>query len=202
MSTTTAQIVGKRLLDLRIAGALGGGEKGGRLHDHAADAVAALRGLLLDEGFLDGMQLVACAQALQGHDLFRADRRERHHEGAHRPAVKVYGAGPALPEATAEARPVQSQVVAQSIEQWHVGIIDRHPRCLTVDVEWNRCGHRQSPFRGWCHPDDRDARDDTVSANLHPAWGDMQQGTARPVERSVPVQSLGKEEWFFGVAKS
>jgi len=30
----------------------------------------------------------------------------------------------------------------------------------------------------------------------------MQQGTARPVERSVPVQSLGKEEWFFGVAKS
>ena len=74
MGTATAQIAGKRLLDLRIAGALVRGEKGDCLHDHAIDAVAALRGLLRDEGLLDGMQLLGRAQAFQGHDLFLADR--------------------------------------------------------------------------------------------------------------------------------
>src|SRR5208282_1623688 len=82
----------------------------------------------------------------QGHDLLLAHGRERSHAGAHRLAVNVHGAGAALPEAAAEARPVQSQVVAQGIEQRHVGIIDRYPFGLAVDVEWNRFRHRHPLF--------------------------------------------------------
>ena len=46
------QIACERLSDLILAGPLVRGEQRGRLHDHAVDAVAALGGLLLDEGLL------------------------------------------------------------------------------------------------------------------------------------------------------
>ena len=102
------------------------GEEGGRLHDHAVDAVAALHRLLLDEGALHRVQIFRRAQPFQRDDLVAvADRGQRQHARAHGLAVDVHGAGAALREAAAEARPVQSEIVAQHIEQRHVR--DRRP---------------------------------------------------------------------------
>ena len=61
MRPAAAEIVCERLLDFRLGRLLVGGEERGRLHDHAVDAVAALRRLLFDEGFLHGMR--ACRRA-------------------------------------------------------------------------------------------------------------------------------------------
>ena len=44
-------------------------------------------------------------------------------------------AGAALAEPAAEARPVQPEIVAQRVEQRHVGIVDGDPDRLAVDVE-------------------------------------------------------------------
>src|SRR5713101_8323558 len=96
MGTATAQIIGQYLFDLGFVRVLVPGEEGRRLHDHAVDAVTALRSLLVDKGFLDWMRLVGRSQAFEGYNLSYADRRERHHAGAHRLAVNVYGARPAL----------------------------------------------------------------------------------------------------------
>src|SRR6185312_12620389 len=54
MGPAATEIVGERLLDLVLARILRLGEKGGRLHDHAVDAIAALHRLLVDEGLLHG----------------------------------------------------------------------------------------------------------------------------------------------------
>src|SRR5439155_1328341 len=58
VSSAAAKVVGKRLLDVGFARLLVAGKEGGRFHDHAVDAVAALHGLLVDEGLLHGMQLL------------------------------------------------------------------------------------------------------------------------------------------------
>src|SRR5207237_7925681 len=84
------------------------------------------------------------AETFEGDDLLCPDRRERHHAGAHRLAVEMHGAGAALGEAAAEARAVESQVIAERVEQRHLGIVDRNRDRSTVDIEGNRGGHDPS----------------------------------------------------------
>src|ERR1700730_4425004 len=119
MRAAAAQIVGEGLLDVCRARllALVGVEEGGRLHDHAVDAVAALGGLLVDEGLLQRMWILRAAQALERHHLVVGlERRQRHHARAHRPAVDMHRAGTALTKPAAEPRSVQAEIVAQRIE--------------------------------------------------------------------------------------
>jgi hypothetical protein len=58
MRSATTEIVGKCVLDVGFAWLLVLCQEGGRLHDHAVDAVAALRGLLVDESFLNWMRFL------------------------------------------------------------------------------------------------------------------------------------------------
>ena len=69
MRAAAAEIVGERLLDLGLARLLVLREEGRRLHDHAVDAVAALRGLFVDEGLLHRMRLLRRAEPFERHDL-------------------------------------------------------------------------------------------------------------------------------------
>src|SRR5262249_29661698 len=79
------------------------------------------------------------AEAGKGDDLAAAHRRHRRHAGAHRLAVDVHGAGAALRQPAAEMRVVERELVAQRVEQRHVGIgIDRVD--LAVHVE-GHSGH-------------------------------------------------------------
>src|SRR5438874_2829160 len=69
MGAAAAEVVGERVLDLRFGRLLGLGEERRGFHDHAVDAIAALRRLLLDEGALHRMRLLRRAEPFQGHHL-------------------------------------------------------------------------------------------------------------------------------------
>src|SRR5256885_14300791 len=55
MRSAAAQILRERGANLRVGGLAVGLQQGCGLHDHAVDAVAALRGLLVDERLLQSM---------------------------------------------------------------------------------------------------------------------------------------------------
>src|SRR5262249_41352473 len=112
MRSAATEIVGERVLDVGLGGLLVDGQEGRRFHHHAVDAVAALRGLRLDEGFLYRMRPLRRAEALERDDLLlRVDARQRRDAGAHGLAVDVNGAGAALAESAAEARPLEREIV-------------------------------------------------------------------------------------------
>src|SRR5262249_54045179 len=151
---------GERLLDLRVGRLLVLIEERGRRHDPAVDAVAALRHLLLDIGLLDGVRLLRRAEAGEGDDLAAADRRHRGHAGAHGLAVDVHRAGAALRQTAAEMRVVERELVAQRIEQGHVGIgVDRFDLAVHVEVH---SGHGRISPLGW--RENRPARTDLGNA--------------------------------------
>src|SRR5262245_25593586 len=85
-------------------------------HDHAVAAVAALGGLLGDEGALQRARLFDCPQALDGGDLGVTQRGDRGHARAGRLAVDQHRAGTALSEPAAELRPVELEIVAQDVQ--------------------------------------------------------------------------------------
>src|SRR5262245_61590729 len=148
MGAAAALEAGERLPDLRVGRLLGLIEERGRRHDAAVDAVAALRHLLLHVGLLDRMRLLGRAEAGKGDDLAATHRRHRRHAGAHRLAVDVHGASAALRQAAAEMRVVERELVAQGVEQRHVGIgIDRLD--LAVHVEGHSGHGCMSPLG--CH---------------------------------------------------
>src|SRR5262249_21783648 len=148
MGAAAALEAGERLPDLRVGRLLGLIEERGRRHDPAVDAVAALRHLLLHVGLLDRMRLLGRAEAGKGDDLAATHRRHRRHTGAHRLAVDVHGASAALRQAAAEMRVVERELVAQGVEQRHVGIgIDRLD--LAVHVEGHSGHGCMSPLG--CH---------------------------------------------------
>ena len=112
-------------------------------HDHAGDAVAALRRLLGLEGGGSGPGLRRRCQPFERADLALAQRGDRHQAGEDRLAVDQDGAGAALAEAAAELGAVERQLVAQHVEQRRVGI-DVDLVRLAVDGEGD---HFASPSR-------------------------------------------------------
>src|SRR5579863_5648290 len=96
MRAAAAEIVGQSRLDLGRGRLRGLVQEGLGLHDHAVHAIAALGGLLLDEGALHRMQILARAQSLESDDLRLADVVQRGDAGTHRASVEDYGAGTAL----------------------------------------------------------------------------------------------------------
>src|SRR6186997_2003990 len=69
MGAAAAKILGKRIFDVGFGRLLVLGEESCRLHDHSIDAVAALRGLLVDKGLLHPVRLVRRAKAFQRDNL-------------------------------------------------------------------------------------------------------------------------------------
>ena len=79
MRATAAEITVQRLFDLSIGGLGSFIEQGFRGHDHAVDAVAALRRLLINESLLNLVEFLGCAQTFYRGDplvLYGADRRD------------------------------------------------------------------------------------------------------------------------------
>src|SRR5215467_12133371 len=104
MGPAATEVVGERVLDLRLGRFLVAGDKRRRLHDHAVDAVAALRRLLLDESALHRMRLLRRAEPFERHDLLlRRDLRQWRNAGTHCLAVDMHRAGAALTKPAAEA---------------------------------------------------------------------------------------------------
>src|SRR5688572_24529949 len=125
VAEAAAQDPGERLLNLLVGGARVLVEERFGGEHHTAQTEAALRGLLVDEGLLNRMQFLRCAETLERGDLgarHRADRRDAGPDGL---AVRDHRARAALAEAAAELGAAQFEVVAQD-EQQRRGWIDVH----------------------------------------------------------------------------
>eukprot|EP01035_Chromulina_nebulosa_P027532 gene27533-36225_t len=88
-----------------------------RLHHHAVEAVAALRGLRFFERGLHRMPVAARAQPFERGDGAASNAVRGNHARARRHAVHMHRAGAALPQSAAVLGPVQAQVVAQHVQQ-------------------------------------------------------------------------------------
>jgi hypothetical protein len=98
-------------------------EKIDRGHDLAGLAIAALRDIELDPGFLHGVQaVVAGREALDRRYRTALERGHRYPAGHRGVAIKMHGTGPAKAHAAAEFRAGESEVVAQHPEQGGVFI--------------------------------------------------------------------------------
>ena len=134
VGTAAAEMTGQRLADIGVGRTRFLIQQFLGLHDHAVDAIAALRGLLVDEGLLQRMRLLDGAERLDGGDLGIAERADRGDAGARRLAVDQHRAGAALRQPTAELRPGEEQIVPQHVEQRRIGFGRRAVAC-TIDFE-------------------------------------------------------------------
>lgn len=133
MGSALAKIGGKRLPDLVFGRMAIPGKKGRRLHDHAVDAVAALRGLFVDECLLQRVGVFSRPKTFESDDFGIGHGGNRHHAAAQCLPVVVHGASPALRQPTAKVKPVQSKMITQRVQQRHVGIVHTQDLCFAVD---------------------------------------------------------------------
>ena len=96
MSTAAAQVACQCIFDLAIIGPGIGFKQSGRAHDHAADAVAALSGLLINKCLLQLAWFVGRAQAFEGCYGFSGQCADGQQARARRHAVYMHGASTAL----------------------------------------------------------------------------------------------------------
>src|SRR4051812_18046618 len=109
MRRAAAEVPVQRLADLVIGGpGIALEQRLGR-HQHAVAAVAALAGLLLDEGLLQRMGVVDGADALDRGDV-ALDLGKLPDARARRLPVDQNGAGAALRKPAAELRPVEADI--------------------------------------------------------------------------------------------
>src|SRR5262245_22472588 len=109
-----------RLLDLFLGRVRVPLQERRRGHDHPVRAVAALCRLVVDERLLDRMRLLDRAEAFErGHGLVRRGQCRRDAR-PDRLVAEVDGAGSALGEPAAEARPVQVELVPEDVEERRV----------------------------------------------------------------------------------
>src|SRR6516165_4266023 len=107
-----AKIAGHRSVDRGIVGLRVRSEQGGCGHDLPGLAIAALDHLELEPGLLDLRACGSFPDALDGCDSAAADRADRQLAGAHRGAVEMQRACPALGNAAAELGAGQAEHVS------------------------------------------------------------------------------------------
>ena len=132
------------------------GDAGDAGHDLPGRAIAALEGVALDEGGLQGVELLALGQAFDGRDLAPFDEGGEREARFHALAVHQHRAGAALAEATAFLRAREMQVLAQRVEQ-RGARIERQPMFGSVDAqhEVERSGRRAGRLRSRLRYDPR-----------------------------------------------
>lgn len=112
MGAATTQIAGQCLTDFSVTGRGISIQQGFGGHDHAVQAITALRRLFFNKSALHRMQMLAIAQPFQRGDLTAGHTQSRDHAGACGNAVNQYGACAALSEAAAVLWAIERQIVA------------------------------------------------------------------------------------------
>src|ERR1700722_1995398 len=123
-------------------------DAGDRRQDLPRRAVAALEGVLVDEGLLHGMQpAVRLGEGLDGRDWPPLRRRRQRQAGKHAAVAEQHRAGAALPVIAALLHPREAEVLAQRIEQ-RGARIERDPLVVPIDVERHGDGRTRIGGRG------------------------------------------------------
>ena len=107
MRATAAQVSVERLPDLLIGGMAGPSQQCDGGDHHPVGAVAALRGLFLEEGTLHRMQFLRRPQSFQGRDRTARGFGDRQLAGLHRLGTQEHRARTTLLQAATELRAVQ-----------------------------------------------------------------------------------------------
>ncbi len=102
----------------------------------AVEAVPALKSLLVDERFLNGIGIFRRAQPFEGDNFFSGCARDRQEAGTHRAVIQQDGAGPALSQAATEPRIVQGEIVSKDVEKRAISIGVHNVR---LAVYFKRC---------------------------------------------------------------
>ncbi|MGY4282914.1 hypothetical protein ACVWXO_002134 [Bradyrhizobium sp. LM2.7] len=110
-----------------------------RRHDHAWRAIAALQAVIVAEGGLHGVQLVAPGDAFDGGDVGAVGLSRQHRAGFHRLAVHVHDAGTALAGVAADMGPGEVEVIAQELDQ-QGAVLDVNGNSLAVHCQFD-CRH-------------------------------------------------------------
>src|ERR1700730_11335557 len=134
MDPATAQIAGKSQPDLGLTRLMDAVEQRFGTHDHAGDAVAALRRLLRHESGLQRVRPLERTEAFERGDLRLPERADRRDAGAQRGAVDEHRAGAALAKPAAELGGIEAEIIAQHIEQRRVRL-GRHAVHRAVHLE-------------------------------------------------------------------
>ena len=137
MRAAAAQIGLHRCANIRVGRIVILLQQALRPHDHAGDAVSALRRLFVDECALQRPRVFDRAEAFDGGYLLAVEQQQGRQAGEYGFAIHHDGAGAALAQATAELGAVKGKIVPQHIEQGRIGFrIDLV--VAAVDVELYR----------------------------------------------------------------
>jgi len=117
MGAAAAEVARQLKAHLGFAGAGVTVEQGLGGHDHAVEAVAALRGLLIDKGLLHRVRRLAGTEAFEGDDLAPHRARQRKYTRPRSDAIDDHGARTALAQAAAVLGAVELQIIAQYQQQ-------------------------------------------------------------------------------------
>src|SRR3954468_17233654 len=104
ITRAAAEIAVDGVAYVRLAGVGVFGKEGGRAHDHAGRAVAALEAVLDAEAFLHGIELVAFGDAFDGRELLAIGLDGQDGAGLDGFAIERDGAGAALGGVAADMR--------------------------------------------------------------------------------------------------
>src|SRR5665213_147278 len=154
VSSAAAEVRVERLADLRLAGRALVLQQRDGAYDHAGNAVAALRCLLLEEGLLHGMQLIAGSEPLERHDAPPGEGLHGRRATRGGLAVDENRTRIALLEAASELGRGQAEIVAQHRQQRRPGIgADDHTPAVDVELDLLRhaAGPQRAPRR-WAGP--------------------------------------------------
>ena len=120
IGATATQVGGHGRIDVLIRGRGVEIQKRGRLHDLARLAVAALRDLMFDPGFLNGVQTIGLREPLNGYHFAAGQIADGKLTGPHRKPIDMNSAGPALRNAAAVFRARDVQFISEHPKQRHV----------------------------------------------------------------------------------
>ena len=105
-----------------------------RRHDLPGRAVAALEGILIDEGLLHRMQLAVCARPSIVVMLRPCAADRERQAGQYAAAIEQHRAGAALPVVATFLRSGEAEVLAQRVEQ-RAFEIECVPVFVAIDLE-------------------------------------------------------------------
>ena len=146
VSATAADVAAQGVGDVLVAGVGVALEQRQRRHDHAGRAIAALHGVGVQKGLLQGVQAAVLLEAFDGLYLLVRRDTDLRDAGARRLAVQQYRAGPALAFAAAVLAARQIQVVAQHLEQAPLCVC-LNPAGRAVHMKFRHRGHVLLPVK-------------------------------------------------------
>ena len=136
ISAATADVAAHQFTDtLGIVARLAFRDEPHGAHDLAGRAIAALEGIVGDEGRLDRMKLAALGEPFDGGDLGAVEAGSEREAGIDASPVDQHSTGATLSAVTPLLAAGEIQALPQQVEQHHAWILELDCARTTIDDE-------------------------------------------------------------------